>query len=150
MAFAKLYDVGPDGAIELPHRLISPVRVADVDQAGDHRAAGRSCTASRPGHRLVVVLAGGDMAYRGSTAPQPVTLTTGPGADPAADRAGRRLIAQAAAAPDVLAHPVDDVGRRRAGREDVGDAEPLELGDVLVGDDPAAEDDDVVDAALAP
>jgi predicted acyl esterase len=32
-----------------------------------------------PGHRLAVVLAGGDMAYRGSTAPQPVTLTTGPG-----------------------------------------------------------------------
>jgi ABC-2 type transport system ATP-binding protein len=31
------------------------------------------------GHRLVVVLAGGDMAYRGSTAPQPVTLTTGGG-----------------------------------------------------------------------
>jgi hypothetical protein len=30
-------------------------------------------------HRLVVVLAGGDMAYRGSTAPQPVTLTTGGG-----------------------------------------------------------------------
>ena len=31
------------------------------------------------GHRLVVVLAGGDMAYRGSTTPQPVTLTTGRG-----------------------------------------------------------------------
>ena len=31
-----------------------------------------------------------------------------------------------------------------------GDAEPLELGDVLVRDDPAAEHDDVVDAALAP
>jgi hypothetical protein len=26
-----------------------------------------------------VVLAGGDMAYRGSSAMQPVTLTTGPG-----------------------------------------------------------------------
>ena len=31
------------------------------------------------GHRLAVVLTGGDMAYRGSTAPQPVTLTTGGG-----------------------------------------------------------------------
>ena len=31
------------------------------------------------GHRLVVVLAGGDMAYRGSSTTQPVTLTTGPG-----------------------------------------------------------------------
>jgi predicted acyl esterase len=76
VAFAKLYDVGPDGAIELPHRLISPVRVADVTRpvtielpAIVHRF--------EPGHRLVVVLAGGDMAYRGSTAPQPVSLTTG-------------------------------------------------------------------------
>jgi putative CocE/NonD family hydrolase len=78
VAFAKLYDVGPDGAIELPHRLISPVRVADVTKPVTielpgivHRFAA--------GHRLVVVLAGGDMAYRGSSAPQPVTLTTGPG-----------------------------------------------------------------------
>jgi putative CocE/NonD family hydrolase len=76
VAFAKLYDVGPDGAIELPHRLISPVRVADVTKPVTielpgivHRFAA--------GHRLVVVLAGGDVAYRGSTAPQPVTLTTG-------------------------------------------------------------------------
>jgi putative CocE/NonD family hydrolase len=80
VAFAKLYDVGPDGAIELPHRLSSPVRVADVTKPVTielpgivHRFAA--------GHRLVVVLAGGDMAYRGSDAPQPVTLTTGPGLD---------------------------------------------------------------------
>jgi hypothetical protein len=32
-----------------------------------------------PDHRPVVVLAGGDLACRGSTAPQPVTLVTGPG-----------------------------------------------------------------------
>jgi predicted acyl esterase len=77
---AKLYDVGPDGAIELPNRLISPVRVADATKpvtvelpAIVHRFAA--------GHRLVVVLAGGDMAYRGSPLPQPVTLSTGPGLD---------------------------------------------------------------------
>ena len=76
VAFAKLYDVGPDGAIELPHRLIAPVRVADVTKpvtielpAIVHRF--------EAGHRLVVVLAGGDMAYRGSDAAQPVSLTTG-------------------------------------------------------------------------
>jgi ABC-2 type transport system ATP-binding protein len=76
VAFAKLYDVGPDGAIELPHRLIAPVRVTDVTKPVSielpgivHRFAA--------GHRLVVVLAGGDMAYRGSTTTQPVTLTTG-------------------------------------------------------------------------
>ena len=78
VAYAKVYDVGPDGAIELPHRLIAPVRVTDVTQPVTielpgivHRFAA--------GHRLVVVLAGGDMAYRGSAAPQPVTLTTGGG-----------------------------------------------------------------------
>jgi predicted acyl esterase len=76
--FAKLYDVGPDGAVELPHRLISPVRVGDVTEPVTielpgivHRFAA--------GHRLAVVLAGGDMAYRGSTVPQQVSLATGPG-----------------------------------------------------------------------
>jgi putative CocE/NonD family hydrolase len=76
VAFAKLYDVGPDGAIELPHRLIAPARVTDVTKPVTielpgivHRFAA--------GHRLVVVLAGGDMAYRGSTTTQPVSLTTG-------------------------------------------------------------------------
>jgi putative CocE/NonD family hydrolase len=78
VAYAKLYDVGPDGTIELPHRVISPVRVTDVTKPVTielpgivHRFAA--------GHRLVVVLAGGDMAYRGSTTTQPVTLTTGGG-----------------------------------------------------------------------
>jgi ABC-2 type transport system ATP-binding protein len=78
VVYAKLYDVdAANNAIELPNRLISPVRVADVTKpvsielpAIVHRF--------EAGHRLVVVLAGGDMAYRGSTTPQPVTLTTGP------------------------------------------------------------------------
>jgi putative CocE/NonD family hydrolase len=78
VAYAKLYDVGPDGTpVELPNRLISPVRVADVGQpvsielpAIVHRF--------EAGHRLVLVLAGGDMAYRGSNARHAVTLTTDP------------------------------------------------------------------------
>jgi ABC-2 type transport system ATP-binding protein len=77
VVYAKLYDIAPDGTtIELPHRLISPSRIADVTHPVTielpgivHRFA--------PGHRLAVVLAGGDLAYRGSTLPQPVTLTTG-------------------------------------------------------------------------
>jgi ABC-2 type transport system ATP-binding protein len=80
VVYAKLYDLAPDGTtVELPHRLISPARVADVTRPVTielpgivHRFA--------PGHRLAVVLAGGDLAYRGATMPQPVTLTTGPGA----------------------------------------------------------------------
>ena len=77
MVYAKVYDIGPDGAVELPDRLISPVRVIDVTRpftvelpAIVHRF--------EPGHRLAAVLAVGDLAYRGSTVPQPVTLTTGP------------------------------------------------------------------------
>jgi predicted acyl esterase len=62
----------------VPNRLISPVRVADV---------GRPVSVELPaivhrfeaGHRLVLVLAGGDMAYRGSNARHAVTLTTDPG-----------------------------------------------------------------------
>jgi predicted acyl esterase len=76
VVFAKVYDIGPDGAVELPNRLISPARVPDVTKPVTielpgivHRFA--------PGHRLAIVLAGGDLAYRGSTTPQPVTLTTG-------------------------------------------------------------------------
>jgi ABC-2 type transport system ATP-binding protein len=76
VVFAKLYDVGPNGAVELPNRLISPARISDVTQpvtlelpAIVHQFA--------KGHRLAVVLAGGDLAYRGSTVPQQVTLTTG-------------------------------------------------------------------------
>jgi predicted acyl esterase len=76
VAFAKLYDVGPDGAIELPHRLVAPVRVADVTKPITIELPG-IVHRFEAGHRLVVVLAGGDMAYRGSDAPQPVSLTTG-------------------------------------------------------------------------
>jgi ABC-2 type transport system ATP-binding protein len=79
VAFAKLYDIGPDGEpVELPHRLISPVRIDDVTQpvtielpAIVHRFD--------TGHRFALVLAGGDMAYRGSNLRQAVTLTTGGG-----------------------------------------------------------------------
>ncbi|MGY1802123.1 CocE/NonD family hydrolase [Blastococcus sp. SYSU D00922] len=78
VVFAKVYDIGPDGAIELPHRLISPVRVADVTKPVTIELPG-IVHRFEPGHRLAVVLAGGDLAYRGSTLPQPVTLTTGPG-----------------------------------------------------------------------
>jgi putative CocE/NonD family hydrolase len=77
VAFAKLYDIAPDGTtVELPHRLISPVRIADVTKPVTIELPGivhRFGT----GHRLAVVLTGGDLAYRGSNLRQTVTLTTG-------------------------------------------------------------------------
>ncbi|WP_158544777.1 CocE/NonD family hydrolase [Blastococcus sp. TF02-9] len=78
VAYAKVYDVGPEGAVELPHRLISPVRVTDVTRPVTIELPG-IVHRFEQGHRLAVVLAGGDLAYRGSTAPQQVALTTGPG-----------------------------------------------------------------------
>jgi ABC-2 type transport system ATP-binding protein len=79
VVYAKVYDIGPDGkAIELPNRLISPARIGDVTKPVTIELPG-IVHRFEPGHRLAVVLAGGDLAYRGSTLPQPVTLTTGPG-----------------------------------------------------------------------
>ena len=77
MAYAKLYDVGPDGAIELPHRLISPVRVTDVTKPVTielpgivHRFAGATgSSSSSPAATWPT----------GTRGAQPVTLTTGPG-----------------------------------------------------------------------
>ena len=77
--FVKLYDIGPDGTpVELPHRLISPVRVADVTAPVTVELPG-IVHRFEAGHRFALVLAGGDMAYRGSNLRQAVTLTTGNG-----------------------------------------------------------------------
>lgn len=77
--FAKVYDVAPDGSVTLVHRLISPVRVTDVTRpvhvelpAIVHRFAS--------GHRLAVVIAATDAAYRNATLVQPVTIRTDPSA----------------------------------------------------------------------
>lgn len=79
VAYAKVYDIAPDGTtIELPNRLISPVRVTDVTRPVTIELPGIVHRFEK-GHSLAVVLAGGDLAYRGSSAPQTVALTTGPG-----------------------------------------------------------------------
>ena len=72
--FAKLYDVAPDGSKTLVNKLISPVRVADVSKSVHielpgivHRVAA--------GHRLQLVLASTDAAYKNAYALQPVTVT---------------------------------------------------------------------------
>jgi ABC-2 type transport system ATP-binding protein len=76
VVYAKLYDVGPDGKpVELPHRLISPVRVADVNAPISIELPG-IVHRFEAGHRLALVIAGGDMAYRGSNGRHQVTLTT--------------------------------------------------------------------------
>jgi ABC-2 type transport system ATP-binding protein len=73
--FVKLYDVAPDGSVELLHRLVSAVRVLDpskplqVELPGIvHRFAA--------GHRFELVVAATDSAFRNSNVVQPVTIST--------------------------------------------------------------------------
>jgi len=74
--FAKLYDIAPDGTtVELPNRLISPVRVADINQPVEIELPG-IVHRFEVGHRIAVTFAGGDLAYRGSTTPQPASVVT--------------------------------------------------------------------------
>jgi putative CocE/NonD family hydrolase len=79
VAFAKLYDIAPDGTtVELPQRLISPVRIGDLPGPVTIELPG-IVHRFEAGHSFAVVLAGGDMAYRGSNLRQTVSLSTGEG-----------------------------------------------------------------------
>ncbi|WNI14567.1 alpha/beta fold hydrolase [Actinacidiphila sp. ITFR-21] len=73
--FAKLYDVGPDGAQTLPARLAAPVRIAGSAEgtavrvhlaAVDHRFAA--------GHRLRLVLSTTDLGYASPAAPAALSV----------------------------------------------------------------------------
>lgn len=79
--FAKLYDVAPDGTQTLVHKLISPVRVADVTQRV-HIELPAIVHRVEAGHRLRLVLASTDAAYKNAYAVQPVTVHASP-TDPA-------------------------------------------------------------------
>ena len=76
VVFAKLYDVAPDGTMSLIHGLVAPARIADPSAPVEitlpgivHRFAA--------GHRIELVVAGGDENYRGGLTPTPVTVLTG-------------------------------------------------------------------------
>ena len=75
--FAKLYDVTPDGTKTLVHKLISPVRVADVTQRV-HIELPAIVHRVDAGHRLQLVLASTDAAYKNAYAVQPVTVRASP------------------------------------------------------------------------
>jgi ABC-2 type transport system ATP-binding protein len=77
VVFAKLYDVAPDGTQTLRHRLVSPVRVADVTE---RLRIELPAVAQRwaKGHRLRLVLAASDAAYAGNAAVLPVSVTADP------------------------------------------------------------------------
>lgn len=74
--FAKLYDVAPDGTQHLVHRLVSPVRVADVTRPVEIELPG-IVHRVEAGHRLRLVLAATDAAYRNASPVQPVSVVSG-------------------------------------------------------------------------
>jgi predicted acyl esterase len=74
LVFAKLYDVAPDGSKTLVNKLISPVRVTDVNKPVHIELPG-IVHRLPAGHRLQLVLASTDAAYKNAYAVQPVTLT---------------------------------------------------------------------------
>ena len=74
--FAKLYDVGPDGTASLIHGLIAPIRIADPTKAV-HITLPAVAHRFAAGHHIEIMLAGGDLNYRGGLTPTPVTVSSG-------------------------------------------------------------------------
>ena len=75
--FAKIYDVAPDGTQTLTNRLISPVRVADVNKPVEVALPG-VVQQFPTGHRIRITIAASDTAYAANATPQTVTVTTSP------------------------------------------------------------------------
>ena len=75
VAFVRLEDVSPDGAVLLKNKLISPVRVSNTTVPTQIELPGIVHRFAK-GHRIRLVIAGGDLAYRGNLVPGPVTIAT--------------------------------------------------------------------------
>jgi ABC-2 type transport system ATP-binding protein len=73
--FVKIYDVAPDGTVDLVHRLISPVRVLDATKPVQVQLPGIVHRFAK-GHTIKLVIAATDGAYRNATPVQPVTVST--------------------------------------------------------------------------
>lgn len=78
VVFLKLYDIAPDGSITLVHRLVSPVRVADLSKPVKVSLPG-VVHRYRKGHRIELVVAATDQAYIGSRVANVLTVDTSPG-----------------------------------------------------------------------
>jgi ABC-2 type transport system ATP-binding protein len=99
--FAKLFDVAPDGSLELIRRLVAPVRVASTSTPVRLYLPGLVHRFDT-GHRLRLTVASTDQAYTSSRVAQVLTVTNDP------------------AAPNVLTLPVT--------AKTAGDAIPKVLG----------------------
>jgi X-Pro dipeptidyl-peptidase (S15 family)/X-Pro dipeptidyl-peptidase C-terminal non-catalytic domain/Prolyl oligopeptidase family len=74
--FGKLYDVAPDGTAALINGLVAPVRIPDPGKPIRIVLPGIAHR-FQPGHRIEILLAGGDPNYRGGLVATPVTVATG-------------------------------------------------------------------------
>jgi len=75
VAFVKLYDVAPDGTIDLAHRLIAPIRIADIGKPVQVSLPGIVHRFAK-GHTLKLVVSLSDAAYKGNSLAQVLTLST--------------------------------------------------------------------------
>jgi ABC-2 type transport system ATP-binding protein len=75
VAFVKLYDVAPDGTVDLAHQLVAPIRVADLSKPVDVALPGVVHRFAK-GHRMQLVVSLSDWAYKGNTIGQVATLST--------------------------------------------------------------------------
>ncbi len=75
LVFVRLEDIAPDGKVTLPRKLVSPVRVAQPNLPVRIELPG-IVHRFRKGHRLRVVVYGGDLAYRGANILGPVAVLT--------------------------------------------------------------------------
>ena len=73
--FAKLLDVGPDGAVKLPRNQLSAVRVADVTKPVDIELPGIAYRFAK-GHSMRVVIATSNTTNRGNNVGGPVSIAT--------------------------------------------------------------------------
>jgi ABC-2 type transport system ATP-binding protein len=74
--FAKIYDVAPDGTASLIHGLVAPIRIPDPTKTVRITLPGIAHQFAA-GHRIEVMLAGGDVNYRGGSTSTAVTVSTG-------------------------------------------------------------------------
>jgi predicted acyl esterase len=73
--FVKIYDIAPNGTIDLVRRLVAPVRVLNDHKAIHVQLPGIVHRFAK-GHRIELVVAATDSAYRNATAVQVATATT--------------------------------------------------------------------------
>jgi ABC-2 type transport system ATP-binding protein len=74
--FAKVYDIAPDGSIDLVRRLVAPVRVRNVNKPIHMQLPGIVHRFAK-GHHIELVIAATDSAYRNANVVQPAVAKTG-------------------------------------------------------------------------